>query len=301
MDAPVVIEVVTNESIFHAEQAEAIRVLGKRAVRDIIEIGARLTMVKEGDSDRGIKPIGHGNWLPWLDREFGWNIKTAERFISVYGMSKTKIDNLSNLEIGVSALYMLAAPSTPAEVQAVVIEKVERGEHLTTKQIKEMIADVTKKQKEEMTDKLKAQRDADLEKAEGRIARLQEQFDAREKKIRKEYDGLLSLEEVEAQIEKSIAPLKKKLERAEELAERLKKPPPKKADKRGIESVGVAYALGHFVESCLKVTPENVIEHQRFVTEATGQTMKAGLSDKIANAKRAVAWLEKFIEATSGI
>jgi hypothetical protein len=46
-----------------AEHSQEIRALGKRAIRDIIKIGKRLTEAK------GI--AGHGNWLPWLEREFG--------------------------------------------------------------------------------------------------------------------------------------------------------------------------------------------------------------------------------------
>ena len=26
---------------------------------------------------------GHGNWLPWLEREFGWSRQTADNFIDV--------------------------------------------------------------------------------------------------------------------------------------------------------------------------------------------------------------------------
>jgi hypothetical protein len=54
-----------------AEHAEAIRSLGRRVVADVIEIGRRLTECK--------KLLGHGNWLPWLDREFGWSEDTALR------------------------------------------------------------------------------------------------------------------------------------------------------------------------------------------------------------------------------
>ena len=50
-----------------AQNAEAIRALGKRVIGDIIEIGRRLTEAK--------KIVGHGNWLPWLDREFGWRTR----------------------------------------------------------------------------------------------------------------------------------------------------------------------------------------------------------------------------------
>jgi len=47
-----------------AQNAQEIRKLGKRASADVIEIGRRLTEMK--------KLCGHGNWLLWLQREFGW-------------------------------------------------------------------------------------------------------------------------------------------------------------------------------------------------------------------------------------
>jgi len=89
-------------------------------VGDVVEIGRRLTECKE--------IAGHGNWLPWLDREFGWSVSTAERFISVHENVGAKIANLTNLSIGVSSLYLLAAPSTPEEARADVIERAEAGE-----------------------------------------------------------------------------------------------------------------------------------------------------------------------------
>src|SRR5262249_51951563 len=52
------------------EHADAIRQLGKRVVSDVVEIGRRLTEAKE--------IAGHGNWLSWLEREFGWSPSTAE-------------------------------------------------------------------------------------------------------------------------------------------------------------------------------------------------------------------------------
>jgi Protein of unknown function (DUF3102) len=78
-----------------ADHAAAIRTLGKRVVGDIVEIGRRLAECK--------RIAGHGNWLSWLEREFGWNTKTAERFMRVHELSD-KFDNLSNLDIGVSSL-----------------------------------------------------------------------------------------------------------------------------------------------------------------------------------------------------
>jgi Protein of unknown function (DUF3102) len=85
------------------QHAEAIRVLGKRVVGDIIEIGQRLTDAKAR--------CGHGNWLPWLEREFGWSEDTTLRFMQVAELSKNR--TVRDLEIPVSGLYLLAAPSTP--------------------------------------------------------------------------------------------------------------------------------------------------------------------------------------------
>ena len=56
-----------------AENAEEIRKIGKRVGGDVIEIGRRLTEMK--------KVCGHGNWLPWLRREFGWTDRHALNYM----------------------------------------------------------------------------------------------------------------------------------------------------------------------------------------------------------------------------
>jgi hypothetical protein len=101
------------------EHAEAIRNLGKRVIKDVIEIGRRLAAAKE--------LCGHGNWLPWLDREFGWEETTARRFMSVYELAG-KSGNLQDLSLPVSAIYLLAAPSTPDEARDEIIKRAEAGE-----------------------------------------------------------------------------------------------------------------------------------------------------------------------------
>ena len=61
--------------------AEAIRSLVRRASSDIIEIGQRLTKAQE--------LAGHGNWLRWLDREFGWSEQTARNYMRVFEMARS--------------------------------------------------------------------------------------------------------------------------------------------------------------------------------------------------------------------
>ncbi len=122
-----------HQTIALAEHAEVIRTLGKRVVADVIEIGRRLTDAKAR--------CQHGNWLPWLEREFGWTDKTAERFMSASQLFGGKIDKLSNLDIPVSGLYLLAQPSLPPEVRTEVIDRAEAGERFTHAQVKAMVAE----------------------------------------------------------------------------------------------------------------------------------------------------------------
>jgi hypothetical protein len=118
-----------------AEHADAIRALGKRVVADVTEIGGRLTKAK--------RIAGHGNWLSYLDREFGWTDKTALNFMRVYELS-LKSENFSNLDLPISGLYLLAAPSTPAETRDAIIDRAAKGEKLTHEQIKDTIQEARK-------------------------------------------------------------------------------------------------------------------------------------------------------------
>ena len=97
--------------------------LGKRVVGDIIEIGRRLT-----DSKRR---VGHGGWLPWLEREFGWSDRHARRFMEVHQFAG-KSDKLSNLDLPVSGFFLLAAPSTSDEARHEVIRQAERAFHINS-------------------------------------------------------------------------------------------------------------------------------------------------------------------------
>jgi hypothetical protein len=100
-----------------AAHAEAIRALGKQMVANVIEIGHRLTICKEA--------LGHGNWLPWLEREFGWAEQSARNFMAVHAMS-LKSPTVGDLNLDMRSLYLLAAPSTPAEVRDEILDRAKR-------------------------------------------------------------------------------------------------------------------------------------------------------------------------------
>jgi hypothetical protein len=90
-----------------AEHANEIRRLGKRAIEDIVKIGEHLIAAKA--------LVGHGGWLAWLRRELGWaSESSALRFMHVAEFAKSV--SVTDLNIDLTALYHLAAPSTPPEV-----------------------------------------------------------------------------------------------------------------------------------------------------------------------------------------
>jgi DUF3102 family protein len=134
----------TEPEIILAQNADAIRVLGKRVIGDIIEIGRLLTEAKQ--------IAGHGNWLPWLEREFGWTDRTAENFINVHKLA-AKSENFSDLSLPVSGLYMLAAPGTPEEVREAVMERAQSGERLSVKDVRKQIDEAREKHAPETADR----------------------------------------------------------------------------------------------------------------------------------------------------
>ena len=77
---------------------------------------------------------GHGKFLAWIEENFGWSERTARNFMMVHDRFKTA--NFADLEIDVSSLYLLAAPSTPEPVREVVMKYADEGERIVQKDVK---------------------------------------------------------------------------------------------------------------------------------------------------------------------
>jgi hypothetical protein len=165
-------DLITREATL-ADHASAIRSLGKRVIADIIEIGRRLAEAK--------RIAGHGNWLPWLEREFGWTDRTALNFMRVHELAM-KSETVSDLDIPVRGLYLLAAPSTPDEARAEVIARAEGGEALSVADVARTVDEVRNKQRKTTgTSAHKPRKElkrsaADIEKANRAEARANRQF-----------------------------------------------------------------------------------------------------------------------------
>jgi hypothetical protein len=104
--------------------------LMRRSAQDIIDIGQKLTEVKE--------KLGHGNFRAWLRGEFSWSVRTAARFMQV--ATQFKCAKLAHLNIAVSALYLLAKPSTPEKARKQALEMAKEGEYITHTKAKAIIS-----------------------------------------------------------------------------------------------------------------------------------------------------------------
>jgi Protein of unknown function (DUF3102) len=121
-----------------AAHVAAIRKLGKRVVADVVAIGGHLKECQ--------RIVGHGNWLRWLHTEFDWDERTARNLIYVHDMVG-RSEKFSDLDLPVSSLYLLAAPSTPEAARTEVIERIEAGEQLKHDDVKAVIANTKVKDK----------------------------------------------------------------------------------------------------------------------------------------------------------
>ena len=119
----------TETRIVVQQRASELKTLIRRSAADIIEIGSKLIDVKFR--------LGHGHFCKWLKAEFGWSEPSAWRFMQV-------CEHFQNHQIegfAPSALYMLAAPSTPDEARQEALDRAAAGEHITVKTAQTLIAD----------------------------------------------------------------------------------------------------------------------------------------------------------------
>ncbi len=98
----------------------------RRAAQDIWEIGQKLAEVRSR--------LKHGQFESWLKAEFGWSHRTAYNFINVYE-AFGKAAKFAEADIAASALYLLAAPSTPQNIREQFMERAKAGEKITYKNV----------------------------------------------------------------------------------------------------------------------------------------------------------------------
>jgi hypothetical protein len=100
----------------------------KHGTVDVVQVGRLLTMAK--------KEVGHGEFLPWLERKFSLSEKSANRYMAAHKFMTTvaapllKSAKLADLRLRPSALYELAEMHsrgmvTEADIESVLKEAAE--------------------------------------------------------------------------------------------------------------------------------------------------------------------------------
>ncbi len=102
----------------------------RRTAQDIWEVGQKLIEVR--------LQLQHGQFEGWLSAEFGWSRRTAYNFINVYE-AFSESANFAQLDIATSALYKLAAPSTPKSIRQHFLDKAQQGDKITHKEISQAL------------------------------------------------------------------------------------------------------------------------------------------------------------------
>jgi DUF3102 family protein len=113
-----------------AEHATTIRKLRQRTLENIIEIGRRLSACRAILKEDGA-------WRLWLETEFTWSRSTAERFLKLHQLLDGP--TLDHANLPVSALYLLAAPSTPVAARDEIAKRARAGESISVAKAKHII------------------------------------------------------------------------------------------------------------------------------------------------------------------
>jgi hypothetical protein len=104
----------SNVPIWHT-----IRSLSRATAQNIWRIGQILTEVKA--------QLPHGEFRDWIKKQFDWERSTADNFMNVF--ERIKCPNFEHFQL--SALYLLAKPSTPEPVREAAVERAAGGEAIT--------------------------------------------------------------------------------------------------------------------------------------------------------------------------
>lgn len=123
----------------HCEQAaERIRKRQRSIAKDVIAMGQELLDVKER--------LPHGMFGKWLEFHFGWSERTSRNMMQAAVVFKTA--NFAELTIDQSALYLLSSESCPEDATELAIERAQKGERITHKLAKQIIAECENSQDE---------------------------------------------------------------------------------------------------------------------------------------------------------
>lgn len=102
----------------------------RRVVAQVIRFGLDLLALKER--------LEHGQFTKWLRVYFERDPRIAQHWMNVANKFGDKTETVSDLKV--SSLYLLAAPSTPDATRDDILARIEGGETLQPKDIKQIVS-----------------------------------------------------------------------------------------------------------------------------------------------------------------
>lgn len=258
------------------------KMLVRQTALGIIDIGKNLIEVKQA--------IGHGNWLPWLDAEFGWSRKTAHRFIQV-SESFSNVPRVGHLDIAPKALYLLSQNSTPEEVRQEAIEMAESGETPTAKEIKEL-----KAKNKELNDLIQQQSETKAPDINNLIPKLKELLDSESisESVALAYSQLpVEVQETQYSLELSR---QKAIKRSLDLEESLRRIENRdieaeiddKVEEKLFDKIGkISEKIRSEVEEELKQAKKAALDAKKEVDESLRESIRVELQKEVDKAKTA--------------
>jgi CheY-like chemotaxis protein len=123
---------------FLLQETKEIKSLMKRTVEGIIETGERLQRVKQR--------LQHGEFMTWVENEIKCHYSTALHFMRVWETFGEQKEQIADVGINVSVLYLLSAPSMPEQLRTEIVEMAKAGNLVSFAEAKRLKKEYTERQ-----------------------------------------------------------------------------------------------------------------------------------------------------------
>ena len=260
----------------------------------VLEVAAHLAEVHRQHLYRR----DEGGFQGWVENRLSMSRRTAYDLLNVHSIFGKVCDASHTLPRKV--LYALAAPSTPEPVRSEVIERAEAGERFTHAQVKALIDKaVAETRDNSAADQAAIAAQAAKDEAakfEEKLAAATQKYNAEVERLRADLAARLSPEELQGAIDEALAPLQNKIKRLEAERDKRKREAPTRKDEFGLRAQAITGAL-RVLAASLTITPPQMIEAAKFISEVTSRPLNAVLADDVADARNVMAWLDQFLGA----
>ncbi len=126
---------------FLLQETKEIKSLMKRTVEGIIETGERLHRVKQR--------LKHGEFMAWVENEIKCHYSTVLHFMRVWETFGEQKEQIVDVGINVSVLYLLSAPSMPEQLRAEIVEMAKVGKPVSFAEAKRLKKEYSQRQNDD--------------------------------------------------------------------------------------------------------------------------------------------------------